>query len=179
MPPATSKPPKAGNTRARPSTPHAPTPPTRHQIPAPQSSRQAGNPSASRTRARDEAAALHGIVDLEALADRLTEQSADGPAAALMRPLLPRMLAAMIQGSLNPGPSGAADRAALAKIIGAPWSVTAADRKGGATGKTREAGKQVGGRLEAAIARRTRANGAGSDTQDEAEAGKVAPILGF
>ena len=122
---------------------------------------------------------LEGLVDVEALADLLVAQSGDQGAAQVMRPILPKMLAAMMAGALNAGPSGAADRAALAKIIGAPWSVTAADRKGGATGKTREAGKQVGGRLEAAIARRTRANGAGSDTQDEDEAGKAAPIQGF
>ena len=108
-------------------------------------------------------------MDLEGLADRLAEQSGDQQTATILRPLLPKLLAAMVQGSLTPGPSGAADRAALAKLMGAPWAATAADRKGGQSGKTRDQGRAIGGRLEAALARKERALGAGSVTQDAAE----------
>lgn len=183
MPPAQPKPHQAASKLARHASTQPATTPTRHQIPAPQSSRQAGNPSAKQTRRKNQIAqqaeAWSQLVDVEALADRLVDQSSDREAAALLRPLMPNMIIAMVQGATTPGPSGAADRAALAKLIGAPWASTAADRKGGQSGKTREQGKAVGGRLEAAIARRTRANGAGSDTQDEAGAGEAAPILGF
>lgn len=167
-------PPQAARAKAemptkRTSAPKAAQQPSRPPGPAPTTQHRAGNPSPSRTRARDEAQALHGIVDLEGLADRLAEQSGDQQTATILRPLLPKLLAAMVQGSLTPGPSGAADRAALAKLMGAPWAATAADRKGGQSGKTRDQGRAIGGRLEAALARKERALGAGSVTQDAAE----------
>ena len=168
--PATPPPPPKAEMPAKPHPARkAASPPTRQPNPPAATQHRAGNPSAPRTRARDEAQALHGIVDLEGLADRLAEQSGDQQTATILRPLLPKLLAAMVQGSLTPGPSGAADRAALAKLMGAPWAATAADRKGGQSGKTRDQGRAIGGRLEAALARKERALGAGSVTQDAAE----------
>ena len=134
---------------------------------------RAGNPSARTERRKiqiaQQAQAWSQLVDVEALADRLVEQSADREGAAILRPLLPPMIVAMVQGATTPGPSGAADRAALAKLIGAPWASTAADRKGGGTAKTRDAGKAVGGRLTAALARKERALRAENGTDDAAD----------
>lgn len=157
--PATKRPSRFGGQPLQPAPPLAPG--------------RAGNPSARTERRKiqiaQQAQAWSQLVDVEALADRLVEQSADREGAAILRPLLPPMIVAMVQGATTPGPSGAADRAALAKLIGAPWASTGADRKGGGTAKTRDAGKAVGGRLTAALARKERALRAENGTDDAAD----------
>lgn len=107
----------------------------------------AGNPSdAQRTINRG---AKPDQLDVEGLADRMLAAAGNQAEAQLLRPVLPSILAALVDGARLPGAKGAADRKALFQLMALPF-VAADGKKAGAMAA------DILGRLGQASARRER-----------------------
>jgi hypothetical protein len=96
--------------------------------------------------------------DLEAawgaMADRIVAESRDQAAAQLVRPYLPAVLSALVDGASKAGSVGAADRAMLFRLLGHSSSTAKEQAKAGRTVHL-----HLGGRLSEAMARRASAVG--------------------
>lgn len=109
--------------------------------------RGAGNPSDAQRPSNRKL--KPGEMDTDALADRILAAAGNQAEAALVRPVLPSILAALVEGARLPGAKGAADRKALFQLMALPF-VAADGKKAGAMAA------DILGRLGQASARRER-----------------------
>lgn len=96
-------------------------------------------------------------LDLEALADRVVANAGNPTEAAMLRPILPAVLKAMVEGASRSGPGGTADRTALWKLLALPFAASEGGKKQATNGTLTD-------RLTSALARKERSLGAGSAT---------------
>lgn len=96
-------------------------------------------------------------IDFEALADRVVANAANPAEAALLRPVLPAVLRAQVEGASRSGAGGTADRAALWKLLALPFAASEGAKKVATNGSLTD-------RLVAAQARKERRLGAETAT---------------